>query len=967
MLSLSAPLRARDASNYHKKDDYYLQEGGFWHGDGAEKLGLSGQINHEEFSEVLKGLRPGTNEKLRQDKGSLNDRAAIDLTFSAPKSVSIMALADEGVKNAHDSSVARILDYIEKNNAQARVQKNGRRRAVHTENVVVGKFDHITSRAMDPQLHTHCVLMNLTQDPKGAWKALHNDSLFTDKMVLGRLYRNELAYQLKNRGYGIEIKDREESFFEIKGVPETIIDEFSSRRKQVEKEVKELKASGKYSDLSDAKIHEIAALGSRVKKEQGVDKILLRKEWMETIKNASGKSLNNIQKKSIRLGKKNDKSISLNEAVPRASELITLNDSVFMKKNIMAESAKLTLGNYSTTEIETAFRNNIAMGKLINLGERVAAKNGIACFTTPGMQKTENKILEMVNRSKNQFEALGDEKEINQFLDQKEKENEKENNSGQGGTKKFKFKAAQRKAVLAVLSSTDRVNIIQGDAGTGKTVYTKEINSFADTKNRQVFGIGFTGKAAMELSKVGINAFTIDAFLKKNIEYDGKNNSGPEENSIRLGQGDILLMDEASMTGSRHLNKILNICEAAKVKLVIQGDSKQLASISAGRMHDILQEKAKVTKVELTEGVRQKQGSFAHENFITFQKKGLPSVIENLKEQGNLFTRSVKKELIKGTIEAYLKMRQEGKTVILTDLNKDKNHLNKLIRKRLIESGDIKKQNYEFDVLTNKGLSGKKTSSSNLYQVGNRISFNERVNGRTKANDLYKISEVDNQKNQIKVIDESGKSLWVNLNEHSEKISVFEKNKRHFSKGDEVVFLKNDKSLKVQNGTLGKIVSLKKNGNMRVAVTKSGKTEFVEFNISKSGEKAYQYVDHGYALTVHKSQGATFDNTVVYHNGKESIGSANSFYVATTRAKEKTQVFTNDIEKLKDQSYRWQRKSSTLDRYENNLKPGLDVLKELMPEQNKFSHSKNIEKIKTEKYKQDLEKTDVDLNLERSL
>ncbi|MFZ2634188.1 MAG: MobF family relaxase [Desulfosalsimonadaceae bacterium] len=975
MLSLSAPLKAGDAAQYHKKDDYYLQEGGFWHGKGAEDLGLTGQIDHDNFAEVLKGLRPGTEEKLRLDKNSITDRAAIDLTFSAPKSVSIMALADERVKGAHDEAVSTILDYIEQNNAQARLQKNGDRRAVHTGNIVVGKFDHITSRAMDPQLHTHAVLMNLTKDQNGNWKALHNDTLFTDKMVLGRLYRNQLAYNLKQIGYGIEITNRDDSFFEIKGVGKIIIDEFSSRRKQVEDKVKEFKAAGLYSDLSDAKLHEVAALGSRVKKEQDVDKLLLRQGWIETIKSASGKSLEAIQKNAIKLGNENEKNISLSEAVPRASELITLKDAVFMKKNILAETAKLTLGSYSTTELETAFEKNIELGKLIKLGEKTTAKNGIECYTTPSMQRTENNVLEMVTRSKDQFDAMGSPEEINQFLDQQEKEFEKENNAGQGGNKKFKFKEAQRKAAIVVLSSTDRVNIIQGDAGTGKTAYTKIINSFAESKNKKVFGIGFTGKAAMELNKVGIEAFTIDAFLKKNIEHGGTRPVMPDENSIRLRQGDIILMDEASMTGSRHLNKILKISEEANVKLVIQGDSKQLASISAGRMHDILQNKTDVAKVVLKEGVRQREGSFAHENFITFQNKGLSAVVDNLEYQKNLFIRTRKKELIKGTIDAYLKMREDGKSVILTDLNKDKDHLNNLIRKKLIESGELKKQDFEFNVLTSKGLSGNKTASSNFYKVGEALSFNERFDSRIKINDLYKISEVDNQGNKIKVDGESGKPFWVNLNDNSEKISVYEKSRRAFSKGDEVVFLKNDKTLKVQNGTLGKVVSVKRNGTMRVAVTEAGKTEFKEFSMSDSGEKKYNYVDHGYALTVHKSQGATFDNTVVYHNGKEIIGSANSFYVATTRAKEKTQVFTNDLEKLKDQSFKWQQKASTLDDYSVELKSGKDILDKLMPQQKEIHQEpkeispgeKRIENQNAENFKQGAQKENFEIELERSL
>ena len=353
----------------------------------------------------------------------------------------------------------------------------------------------------------------------------------------------------------------------------------------------------------------------------------------------------------------------------------------------------------------------------------------------------------------------------------------------------------------------------------------------------------------------------------------------------------------------------------------------------------------------------------------------MPSVVDNLEEQKNLFVRTRKKELIKGTVEAYMKMRQDGKSVILTDLNKDKNHLNELIRKRLIESGELKQKSFEFDVLTSKGLSGGKTSSSNFYKAGQVLSFNERFDGRIKINDLYKISEVDDQKNKIKVNGDSGKPFWVNLNTNAEKITVFEKEKRIFTKGDEVVFLKNDKHLKVQNGTLGKVVTVKKNGTMRVAVTQSGKTEFKEFTMSDSGEKKYSYIDHGYALTVHKSQGDTFDNAVVFHNAKESYGSANSFYVATTRAKEKTQVFTNDIEKLKDQSFKWQRKASTLDEYSLKLKTGKEILDRLMPEEKELSleqkefspGEKNIGTENSEKHKQGAKKEDFELQLERSL
>ncbi len=283
MLSISKPMSAGKAGQYFAKDDYYLSEKGEWQGVGADTLGLSGEIVPQDFQALMGGTDAKTGEVLNPGKGDKH-RAAIDVTFSAPKSVSIMAIADPEVKAAHEAAVSKTLAFIERNNAQTReVDSVGRRQTVNTGNLAIAKFNHIVSRELDPQLHTHSVIANLTRKEDGSWKSLHNDTLFKDQKPLGRIYRNELALELRSLGYGIEITDRDQTFFEIKGVSSELIQGFSTRREQIEQEVKRLKETGAYRGVSKPRLYEIAALGSRARKQGGITKEDLQESWSEKL------------------------------------------------------------------------------------------------------------------------------------------------------------------------------------------------------------------------------------------------------------------------------------------------------------------------------------------------------------------------------------------------------------------------------------------------------------------------------------------------------------------------------------------------------------------------------------------------------------------------------------------------------------------------------------------------------------
>ena len=278
MLS-SSNLKSAQASSYFEKDDYYSKEegpgGSRWLGKGAEQLGLEGGVEQEQFTEILKGKAPNGEALFSRKLDQKKRRAATDFTFSAPKSVSVAGLVqgDERVIAAHHLAVERTLAILEERYAETRVMTAQGRRIVGTGNIIAAVFAHGTSREAEPQLHSHCVVMNATQIENGRWYGLLNDSAIANKKLLGQIYQNELACELKALGY--EIEQREHGQFDIKGYSEELLKTFSTRRGQIEELVAQWQASGKVirdadgnKINSDLLIREAANLKTRKVKPQ---------------------------------------------------------------------------------------------------------------------------------------------------------------------------------------------------------------------------------------------------------------------------------------------------------------------------------------------------------------------------------------------------------------------------------------------------------------------------------------------------------------------------------------------------------------------------------------------------------------------------------------------------------------------------------------------------------------------------
>lgn len=281
MLSISKPMSGAGQGNYYlglAREDYYVAGGeppGKWEGKGAELFGLTGKVEPETLRSLLGGYSPDGVRPLAQNAGKPDRQSGWDLTFSSPKSVSVLwALSDRNIREqiqaAQQHSVAVALGYLEEVGGLTRRGKGGGK--LERTPLIFATFEHSTSRALDPALHTHALLLNIAQRRDGTTGSLYSKEIFRHKMAAGELYRAELASEL-TRTLGLQIEPQK-SGFHIGGVPESLCREFSKRRRDIETRLQETGHSGAIAS-------KIAALDTR-KAKISVPRQELFKDWAET-------------------------------------------------------------------------------------------------------------------------------------------------------------------------------------------------------------------------------------------------------------------------------------------------------------------------------------------------------------------------------------------------------------------------------------------------------------------------------------------------------------------------------------------------------------------------------------------------------------------------------------------------------------------------------------------------------------
>ena len=499
--ALAAPSQGAayyERDGYYAKDDAAHREASAWAGKGAEDLGLTGPVDPEVFKAVLEGCVPdGSGRRLgrRGPGGALQHRPGRDLTLSAPKSVSLAALVggDACVVGAHDRAVKATLVWVEKNIAETRMKdpETGGMVREGGQKMVAATFRHDTSRNLDPQLHTHAVLANMLRGTDGKWRAMSNEKLYDSKMLIGAMYRSELARGLEKLGYGIE-KTHADGRFELAGVSREVIEAFSTRRAEIEAAVAE---RGVDTPAKDQRLAQRAALMTRAHK-RDVDKTALRSIWEKQAADLgfdaktlmaeamergaasrnAGRSAGEGREPLQDRGPARETKL-VTQAVEWAVAHLAEREAVFSRTALLAGALAWEPGAVTMADAERE------LAALEKAGTLHAADLGRAkdMLTTSKAVAQERETIALVEAGRGRGAAPMRARAVDKAL------------------RKGPLTQGQRDAVKLILSEKDRVVGVQGYAGTGKTTMLNRARALLEKRGYEVMGLAPSASAARTL------------------------------------------------------------------------------------------------------------------------------------------------------------------------------------------------------------------------------------------------------------------------------------------------------------------------------------------------------------------------------------------------------------------------------------------------------------------------------------
>lgn len=862
-------INSAQASSYYTADDYYLQDNsiGQWYGETGKSLGYTGTIKEADFQKLILGQDNRENPRFQIQAGGKDHKhsAGIDFTFSAPKSVSIAALIldDKRIFKAQEDAVNKALEYSQKHYTNVRVKENNQVRSEYTGNLLAAKFQHVSSREVDPHLHDHCVVLNITIKEDRKVRAMDYKGMTDNIILLGQVYRSELAANLKGLGYQIETDSR--GLFELKGMPQKVIDEFSKRTQQIEQRYQELKEQFPNRDYTE--LRQQATLETRkVKDEPSI--VELKKDWERQL-NELG-----LTKDQLMNNLKSQKELptqSKDEIIVKAVQIATEHEAVAKEEDIIRVAAKLGMGNYRVDELKTALSESKDIIHLQN-----------NAYTTFEIVEMERGIINQAVSGHNQLQGMKLTTARAGIMDY-------EINKG------FKLTDGQREAVMHVLGSNDRILAIQGDAGTGKTTMLDVVRTISESQQSQeVVGLSFTGKAASEIESASkINSRTIASLLASQDDLKGK----------------LVVIDEASMVSIKDMNALLKRCDE-QTKIVLIGDTKQLQTLGQGEIFASLQKHEAVKTVRISEIQRQKDADYK-DVVVKLGEKNVAEAFNKLERMGAIREVTDRDKRLTEITNKYLENPKE--TIIVTATNKDREQLNQMIRNELRNSGKLDQTVKPYVTREVKTIYGEEKFFNENYEK-NEIIVTNSASVLGKAGAEARIIGVNRDKNTI-TVDDGTRKHDIDLKQHGNELQVYKQTIREFTEGDKILFLKNDKGLGVKNGQTAFITGIDEKGTLQVKM-ENGR----EFQFNPGTQ--YKYITHGYALTDYKSQGQT-EKHVIYHADTSKGINYNQAYVGITRGKESVSIYTDSTNQLKELAGVEQVKTSTLNYDLNQAKSAL--------------------------------------------
>ena len=746
MLSIGRLGASGGADYYLEKvannvDDYYLGRGeapGQWIGAAAEGLGLVGQIEAEALRNLLAGTSAeGEELGLQIQPGR---RPGYDLTFSAPKGISLLwafgsAEVRDTISAAHDQAIGAVLDQLSKEACYAR-RGHGGAQLIEANGFIGAAFRHRTSRAGDPQLHTHVVVPNLVQGADGRWSAPDGRHLFTWKMTAGTLYRSALRAELSPLGLAWDI--RRNGLSELRDVPKAVLRAFSKRRVDIE-------AAMGARGATSQKAAETAALDTRERKPAvgtGVD--VLREGWVEQLARidlpdgAGDLRPAGVHDVTAALGRETfvpassaevekvfgilagehgvslddweiDEQRLLDAGAPAVRALpVTLLGSTFTRRDAMSALARaFDVTPHEAAALTARFLERKGVVRVLadpgagtehlrtRSGHVVPATSGDRRYTTTELLAAEQRIIDSAVARIGEGTGWVASDMVERVL-------------------RFHshLDGEQADGVRALLSSGNGYDLVIGQAGTGKTTMLEASRIGWGETGFRVIGTAVAARTAADLEAgTGIPSSSLTQLLADVRESGG------------LTSRHVVVLDEAAMVGSRPLDELRSYVDAAGAKLVLLGDHRQLSSIDAGGALRTLSSELGSHVVTLTINRRQagSDQQWERDALVALRHGDVTPAVEAYVEHGRVTITSTIEAARQRIVEDWWSVHRAQTTAILAVRRSDVAALNEMVRARRQAAGE---------------LGAEIRIGAKAFSVGDRVIFekNQRVRSAEPVN-----------------------------------------------------------------------------------------------------------------------------------------------------------------------------------------------------------------------------------------
>ncbi|MEA5604490.1 MobF family relaxase [Nostoc sp. UHCC 0252] len=740
----AANVSSEMAVKYFVKN-YYHQGKSRWSGLGAEKLGLSGSIDNElEFTNVIEGRSPDGLEQLNARVLKQKERrAALDCTFSAPKSVSLMALVggDSRLIAAHHQALKEVIGLMERRYAITRVTQNNGRHRVNTGNLVVAQFDHIESRDLDPHLHTHCLVMNTTQANDGQWMSLVNSEIFANKKFLGMAYQSYLAAEVQKLGYEVEL--RKHGQFEIKGFKEQDLETFSKRRQQI---VALAGASSSWAERNQV-------WDTTRKRKQKLTEAELKSLWYEEAA-ALGISF-------VKPSEPNSQVVADSLAEPNVEDALGSAIAHCSERNVafkLEDLEKFILSERLLTDVN-------ALEPLIKEHQELIVLPGMERqYTTWTAVKRELATIELMQSGIGAVNPILHTLVASSLLE------------------KTSLNFGQQQAVSLAATTTDQFIAWQGVAGAGKTFALKELNAIALVQGYTVKAFAPSSMAAKVLSEeLGIQGETVASLLVS-------------EPAPRLELNQIWIVDEAGLLSAKDAHALLERATLEGARLLLVGDTKQLSAVEAGNPFKSLQQ-AGIKTAHLTQSNRQRNPDLKIAVDLIADGR-VEAGFKQLETIGSVqeVSPDTTREIIAADYIGLTK-EQRARTLVLAGTNIEKLALTQAIRGKLKIEGSLG-ATANITQLQALNLTKVQLRYTHNFELGNVVmpTRNYKRRGLEKAK-VYEVVGKNTDRLILKADD--GKQLEVDANFDK---AVYQRDEIEIAVGDRLQWKKNDRQLQRRNG-----------------------------------------------------------------------------------------------------------------------------------------------------------------------